>query len=190
MTIHTGEEPDISPDASLTERPTVELAEDTSSHSFLGRYVWRFIAWSAAFIYGLVALVLAPRFFAGVLETMPRYGLSIGIGAAVLMAVPVVIVIVCLTLVGLPLGLVSLAVYGLAVYSAQVFVGAWIGQALLGPAKSTGESIGRLALGLALIHIVVLLPIAGGLVSLAVAVWGVGALTLRFFGRRPEPVPA
>ena len=191
LRIHAGEEPDISADAGLTARPSIELAEDSSSHSSLGRYLWRFIAWSAAFVYGLVALFLAPRMVTRVLETMPRYGVSIGIGAVALIATPIAIVIVCLTLVGLPVGLIALAGYALVLYSAQVFVGTWVGQALLGQSKSKGESIGRLALGLAIIHIAILVPVVGGIASLGVALWGVGAFILALMQPpRSEVVPA
>jgi len=191
LRIRAGREPDVSPDASLTARPSIELSEETSSHSSLGRFVWRFIAWSAAFVFGLVALFLAPRMVGRVLQTMPRYALSIGIGALALIAAPIAIVLVCLTLVGLPLGFVALAGYVLVLYAAQVFVGTWVGQTLLGPSKSKGESIGRLALGLAIIHIAVLMPVVGDMLRLGVAFWGVGAFILALLQPpRSEVVPA
>jgi len=191
LSIHAGEEPDISPDAGLTATPSIERAERTSSHSSFGRYVWRFIAWSAAFVYGLVVLFLAPRIVTRVQETMPRYGVSVGIGAVALVATPIAIVVVCLTIVGLPVGLIALAGYALVVYSAQVFVGTWVGEALLGQPTSKGQSIGRLALGLALIHVAILVPVMGGIVSLGVTLWGVGAFILALMRPpRAEAVPA
>lgn len=191
LTIHSAGEPDISPDASLTTGPSIErLEEDTDGPGF-GRYVWRFIAWSAAFVYGLVALVLAPKLMTRVLETVPRYGASFLLGAAALFATPIAIVIVCLTIVGIPLGVLAMVAYFVALYSAQVFVGAWLGGKLLGAPQSKGQAIGRLALGLAILHVAVLVPILGGLVSLAVALWGVGALVLALMQPpRSEAVPA
>jgi len=182
LTIHSGGEPDISADASLAAGPRIERTEDDSSGSPFGRVVWRFLAWSAAFIYGLVVLFLAPRMVTRVVENLSRYGMSIGLGALALVAIPVAIVIVCLTLVGIPLGLIALVGYVLAIYSAQVFVGSWIGQALLGKSKTKGEAIGRLALGLAILQIAVLVPVMGGIVSVAVVLWGFGAFVLALLG--------
>jgi len=191
LSIHSGGEPDVSPGASIATGPRIERTEDDSSGSPFGRIVWRFLAWSAAFIYGLVVLFLAPRMVTRVVENLSRYGVSIGLGALALLAIPIAIVIVCLTLVGIPLGLVALAGYVLAIYSAQVFVGSWIGQALLGKSETKGEAIGRLAMGLAILHVAILVPVMGGIVSLAVTLWGFGAFILALLGSpRSEMAPA
>jgi cytoskeletal protein CcmA (bactofilin family) len=192
LTIHSGGEPDISADASLSAGPNIERTEDDSSgSSFFGRIVWRFLAWAASFIYGLVVLFLAPRMVPRVVENLSRYGVSIGLGAVALVAIPIAIVVVCLTLVGIPVGLIAAAGYALCVYSAQVFVGSWIGQAMLGKSTTKSEAIRRLALGLAILHIAVLVPVMGGIVRLAVVLWGFGAFILALLGSpRSEIVPA
>ncbi len=87
---------------------------------------------------------------------------------------------VSLTLVGLPVGILTFVAYFAALYSAQVFVGAWLGRELLGTPAGQADAIGKLALGLALIHIVKLVPFVGSLADLAVCLWGLGALTLYF----------
>ena len=188
--IHGAEEPEVSPEANLTTPPEIEPFEEPPTHVTAATFLWRFLAWSAAFVYGMMVFLLAPRFFGSVLQSMPRYGIAIGIGAAALVTIPVLAVIVCLTLVGLPLGLLGLAVYAVAIYSAQVFVGAWLGQRLLGQPTSKGQTIGRLAVGLALIHLVRLIPLVGSVVSLVVSLWGLGALLLGIFRpRRLEALP-
>ena len=191
LSITSGAEPDIDASATLSNSPHIEHIEERESHSYFGRFVWRFLAWSAAFIYGLVVLFLAPRMVSRVVGTLSRYGVSIGIGAVTLLSVPIAIVIVCLTLVGIPLGLIALAAYLLTIYTAQVFVGSWIGQKLLGESTTKGQAIGRLALGLALLHIAVLVPVMGGLVTFVATLWGVGAFILALMGSsRPEAVTA
>ena len=50
----------------------------------------------------------------------------------------------------------------------------------MGPPLGQGDAIGKLALGLALIHIVKLVLFVGSLADLAVCLWGLGALTLYF----------
>ncbi len=189
--IFTGKDPDISPEATLASDPEIEIIRETPEYASAGSYLWPILFWAAAFVYGLVILLVLPRFFAGVLSRIPRYGLSIGIGAAALVAVPVVATIISLTLVGLPVGILTFVAYVAAVYSAQVFVGTWLGRELLGPPVGQGDAIGRLALGLALIHVVKLIPFVGSLADLAVCLWGLDALTLYFFEpRAAQTAPA
>ena len=178
--IFTSKDPEISPEANLASDPEIETIRETPKYARRGTYLWPIVSWAAAFVYGLVIFLVLPRFFAGVLSRIPRYGLSIGIGAAALVAVPVSATMISLTLVGLPVGILAFVAYAAAVYSAQVFVGAWLGRELLGPPVGQGDAIGRLALGLALIHVVKLVPFVGSLADLAVCLWGLGALTLYF----------
>ena len=178
--IFTGEDPEISPEANLASDPEIEIIRETPKFASPGTYLWPIVAWAAAFVYGLVIFLVLPKFFAGVLKRIPRYGLSIGVGAAALVAVPVMATLISLTLVGLPVGILAFVAYVAAVYSAQVFVGAWLGRELLGSPAGQGDAIGKLALGLALIHIVKLVPFVGSLADLAVCLWGLGALTLYF----------
>ena len=73
------------------------------------------------------------------------------------------------------------------IYAAQVFVGAFLGQKMLGPAETTGALIGRLAVGLLVIRVATMLPYAGLFAWLVVAVYGFGVLTLAIVKRsRPE----
>jgi cytoskeletal protein CcmA (bactofilin family) len=188
--LYSGEEPKVSPEASLASPPEVEIFEETPKYASPETYLWPIVSWAAAFVFGLVMFLLMPGFFAGVLRGLPRYGVSIGIGAAALVAIPVVAIVVCFTLVGLPVGLLALVLYVAAVYSAQIFVGAWLGQELLGEPSGQADAIGRLALGLALIHVVGLVPYVGKLAGLAVCLWGLGALALYFVQPQPAETAA
>ena len=182
--IFAGKDPEISEEANLASEPEIEIFKETPEYASPGAYLWPIVFWAAAFVYGLVIFLVLPRFFFGVLNRMQRYGLSIGIGAAALVAVPVTATIITLTLVGFPVGILLFVAYVAAVYSAQVFVGAWLGRKLLGLPVGKGDAIGRLALGLALIHVVKQVPFVGSLANLAVCLWGLGALTLYFFEPR------
>jgi hypothetical protein len=98
---------------------------------------------------------------------------------------------VAVTLVGLPVGLTVLFLYVLALYGGQVFVGAYLGKEILGPPASQSQSLGQLALGLALIHAVGYVPYVGAVVSFVVLLWGLGALSLSALQRfGPAPVTA
>jgi hypothetical protein len=80
--------------------------------------------------------------------------------------------------VGLGLGIVTFLIYIVAVYMSQIFVGGWLGEKLLGAGIGIGPVLARLALGLAILRVVRVIPFAGPLSALVVIVWGLGAYVL------------
>jgi hypothetical protein len=108
-----------------------------------------------------------------------------------LFAIPVAAILACITIVGLGVGIATILVYIVALYSTQVFVGAWLGEKLMGSGIGTGAMIARLAIGLAILRLLRLIPFAGHLVGLIVVLWGLGALVLAIHKRiRPQFAPA
>ena len=92
---------------------------------------------------------------------------------------------------GLGLGLVTLLIYIVAVYMSQIFVGAWLGDKLLGKGIGAGAVLGRLALGLAILRVVRVIPFVGPFSLLVVIVWGLGAYVLTVHKRmRHQVLPA
>jgi hypothetical protein len=107
---------------------------------------------------------------------------SLGLGFAVLAAVPVAIVVTAITLVGLPASLMLLAVYLAAIYLAKVWVGAFLGRILLKTAGATkGDWLRGLLLGLLILTIVGFIPYLGGLVHLGVVCLGLGAFASQLY---------
>jgi cytoskeletal protein CcmA (bactofilin family) len=156
------------------------------------RYYWhQILLWGASFVFGLVLLLLAPGFFYDVANSCKRVGPTSGLGVLFLLALPVAAILVCITIVGIPVGIAALFLYAISIYSTQVFVGTWLGEKILGAAVGFGPTLGRLALGLAIIRVVRLIPYLGVLVASVVVIWGVGALVLTLYRyMRPQFVPA
>lgn len=144
------------------------------------KYYWhRAEFWGAAFLFGLVLLLLIPRFFADAVRASKKFFPSLGFGVLFLFATPIVAAIICITVVGIGLAIPTMLVWFVAVYAAQVFVGSWLGEILLGPAVGTGPLLGRLALGLAIIHGLEMVPYhIGFLIHLIVLWWGLGAIVM------------
>jgi cytoskeletal protein CcmA (bactofilin family) len=148
------------------------------------RFYWRqLLAFGAAFVFGLVLLLLMPGFFADVVRAGNRFGISLGFGALLLIATPILAVISCITIFGLGVGIGTLFLYFMALYATQSFIGLWIGEKILGLSTGIGSSIGRLALGLLLIRIARALPYIGGWLLLLVILWGLGAQALSIYKR-------
>lgn len=78
----------------------------------------------------------------------------------------------------------------IAIYSAQVFVGTWFGERILGEGVGIGSALGRLALGLVILRAVGMLPYIGGWISFLVVAWGMGAMVLALYRyMRPQITP-
>jgi cytoskeletal protein CcmA (bactofilin family) len=170
-------------------------------------YTWTSFAhkaetWGAAFVFGLLLLFVAPGFFAETVHNSNRFGPSLGIGAILFIATPIVGILVCFTVVGLAVGISTVLLYLIATYASKMFVATWLGQkispkAFAGviagekrwPSVTKGAMIGQLALGLLIIYAVRMIPYIGIWTSLTAEVWGFGALCLTLY-RRMHPATA
>jgi len=128
-------------------------------------------------VVGLILIKFFPVFnTAAVANLRNRPWLSFGVGALTLILVPVAAVVLMVTVVGVPLGLMLLAIYGIAIFLSRVFVVYLVGQLLLTQAKV--NEVLTLLVGLAVYALVTLLPIIGGLTTFLATVFSLGALVL------------
>lgn len=192
-TFHGRRQPEVSSSAKLASPPIVSIEKRSYRPNYESpRYYWhQLLFWGARFLFGLVILLLAPGFFYDAQNSCKRVAESIGFGFLFLCAVPVAAGIVCITIVGIGVGIASILLYIVAVYSARVFVATWLGERLLGPANGVGPTVGRLALGLAIIQILAMLPyFVGFVIAVVVAAWGLGGIALGFHKRMRAQAPA
>lgn len=182
--IRTPHEPSISDKAKFgAGKPEITIEKRTPDYMKPGYYWRQTLRWGAAFVLGLLVVLLMPGFLADTVREGERYGLSLGAGVLTLIVTPVAAVVACITIVGLAVGIAGILMWCLAIYSSQVFVGAFLGQKMMGPAQSTGALIGRLAVGLLVIRVAGMLPFAGQLAWLAVIIFGLGLVTLAILKR-------
>jgi cytoskeletal protein CcmA (bactofilin family) len=180
---------EISSGAKLASPPKVSTIKRGPDYS-QGKYYWhQVLALGAAFLLGLVLLFVAPGFFFDVAQACKKVGPAIGFGALFLFATPIAAIIVCATIVGLSVGLPVFVLYVIAVYAAKIFVGAWLGEKLLGAGVGVGPALGRLALGLLILRGLSMVPHLGFWIGLIVAAWGLGGIVLALH-RRITPVAA
>jgi hypothetical protein len=133
---------------------------------------------------GCVIILLFPRRAAAVAASIKREPwLSLGWGAIVLFAAPIAILIVMITVIGIPLGLLGVAAYIITLYLSQVAAGLFLGYWILGSfarVESRGMLVGAFALGFTIITLVGLIPVVGFLAGLAAALFGIGAMVLSY----------
>jgi len=128
---------------------------------------------------GVVIVLVAPRraaLMADTIRNKPWW--SLGWGAIVLFATPVAAIVVCITIIGIPLGLIALALYGIAIYLSQIPVALFIGRWILGYFSKTDSRavmVGALALGLAILCLLRMIPYVGFFIGLVAVLFGLGA---------------
>jgi hypothetical protein len=179
--------PEIAQGAKVVGPVRAEYEERVSKYRNPRTYIHKALFWAATLVFGLVLMLVVPGFFGDVVRTTNRAWSSCGIGMLVLPGVVLAAVLACVTIVGLAVGVVTLLLYLIAIFSAQIFVGAWIGDKILGDGLSTGAMLGRMAIGLLIIDLLRLIPWVGGFVGYVVIIWGLGAISITIY-RRLRPV--
>ena len=138
-------------------------------------------------MFGLVLLFLLPGFFFDAVKACDKTAPAIGFGMLFLIATPIAAIIVCITVVGLGVGITAIMLWIISIYAAQVLVGAWLGEKILGVGTGAGAALGRLALGLVILRALGMLPFLGAWISSVVVVWGIGAMALAIYkNMRPQ----
>lgn len=158
------------------------------------RTFWR-VASVAGFLFGFLTLFLLGLIIillaagkVGAMADAIQYSpwRSLGWGAIILFATPIAAVIVMITVVGIPLGLIALFLYALAVYLSSIPVALLIGRLIIPHDRlneSRGQMIGALALGLVLLLLLRLVPYIGWIIGLATVLFGLGSLITARTGR-------
>jgi cytoskeletal protein CcmA (bactofilin family) len=159
--------------------------------------VGKMIRFLMALLTGLVIILIAQRRLTSIAESIrSRPGASAGWGALIVFVAPIAAVLVCFTVVGIPVGLIALGLWGMALYLAQIPVGLFLGRWIIGRFRAVeGKAImfGALALGLVLLKLLELLlgliplPGLGFFIGLAVVgIFGLGAVVVSERKRRAE----
>jgi hypothetical protein len=153
----------------------------------------KFIGFLMALITGMLIILIAPKRLTSIAESIHASpGPSAGWGSLILFITPIAAIIVCITIIGLPIGLIALALWGIAIYLAQIPVGLFLGQWIInhfGVVKdSKGFMIGALAVGLLIIKLLTLVPYFGFFIGLTVILFGLGAVVANARRQRTETI--
>jgi len=181
LTYISENEANIQSDAQISGTITHKLP-DVKEKIATGIGLWgTVIGFLMILVLGIIIILFAPRRVEAVTESIrTRPWASLGWGTLILVATPIAALIVCITIIGLPLGLIALALYSIAIYLTQLFVGLLIGQLIVGAFRGVIETraalIGALALGLALLSLLKLIPYLDNVIGLATVLFGLGAI--------------
>ena len=140
-------------------------------------YFWQAVRIAAALALGLLLYWLVPGLFAW--ATPPEHHLlrNGGIGFLALVATPVAALLVSLTVIGLPIGILGFIAWLVALYLAGILVALMLGQLLLRSQRENGPAFAlALLVGLVIVRLAVNLPFVGGVICLLVIIVGLGVL--------------
>jgi cytoskeletal protein CcmA (bactofilin family) len=166
----------------------VETNFNWEGFGWIGRLGWWFAVSVSTLVVGLVLMWLVGRGALGILEAgRNQVGPSIGWGLLAFFGLPLVGILALVTIVGIPLGFGLLAALGL-IYALGYGASAWIlGRRVV--REPTSWILAFLA-GWAILRVVALVPILGGLMWFVAVVFGLGALLVAVSRARSGSRPA
>jgi cytoskeletal protein CcmA (bactofilin family) len=129
---------------------------------------------------GIVSLLLAPELTqknSDMVAIKPLRNLLYGL--LFLVITPIVVVLLLITIIGIPLSMILLVIYIIFLYISRIYIGFWVGQYVLKKLKKeTKFKVLTMALGLLIVLIGINLPIIGGFIHFVVLLLGLGAIAL------------
>ena len=140
---------------------------------------------------GVVLLLLFPRFAAATTGRIAQSPWkSLGLGLAVLTATPLVILLLLASFIGTWLGFILLALYLIALLVGFLGGALCTGETALGRLRPQAETtrgwrVAALVITLAVVGVLGVVPVLGGLVTFGMLLFGLGGLSLELYRRFP-----
>jgi len=161
-------------------------AETKKGYTF-GSFLWDVWRYLGSFVVGCVILVLFGRYMGEVSTAVTQASLrTLGVGILFLVGLPIIVVASALTLIGIPAGILVLALWIILLYLADIFVGRALGDWILARVRSGRPSspFTALAIGLLLITLLLAIPYLGFVIKIAVFALALGGFFSAAYQRR------
>ena len=139
-------------------------------------YVWQFIRVLTMFVTGLLLFKLVPALVPSRFISGTDWLKAGGVGFLTLVAVPVAAIIVGVTVIGLPISIVSVVLYLMACYFAKIIVAEFVGRSVM-----QASGLVSLLAGIFLVVVAVNLPWIGSLINFVLILLGLGAIALTVY---------
>ncbi len=164
-------------DTQVNERFGAQRDEPRNQYLTAGFYVRQVIRLGAAFVTGLLLFWLFPGLQTLSLASGGAALRAAGIGLVAAVTLPAIVVIACITVIGIPIGIIVAALWMLGLYFAKTVVAQLIGRQLFKARDgATPHFAATLLAGLVIVLIAVNLPWIGWLAGLVLTLVGLGML--------------
>ena len=182
----------IHPDARIAGTVTHRRAEAPRWSAWITVAGWlvRIALIASLALAGVVLAAVFPGFTAGAVQTLRTNAWSsLGLGFALWVATPVAAALLLVTVIGIPLGLALAAAYAVALLAGILIAAAFVGALTTGSLQSArrGRMVLSVIIGVVVLGLLTLFPVAGVLAMTIGLVWGLGALAVhahRLYVRR------
>jgi cytoskeletal protein CcmA (bactofilin family) len=169
----------VDPGAAVAGKLDVSVRPPANPRTGAGTYIWELAVLTGAFLAGWLMMVAFPGFFAGAIRNVPSWA-SAGFGFVALIVIPVAAVLLCITLIGIPMAVGAVFLYVAGLYLTKIVVGAYFGRELIRAKTETGlPTLVGLLVGLVVLQALFFVPYAGGVLKFAVLCLGLGALAMQ-----------
>jgi cytoskeletal protein CcmA (bactofilin family) len=170
------EQPTIANDATvLGDVRGVSGTYDLAAFGWWSRFAWWLGYTVSTLILGLLMLALVPRADAGIGRAGERLGAAFGFGALLFFVLPIAAVVLMAIVVGIPLGLFLLLALALIYTVGYVVAAHALGRRLI---RSTRSRFVAFFVGWAILRVIALVPVLGGLSWIVASLFGLGVLLL------------
>lgn len=158
---------------------TPEIKDDSKNESEKISLRSIMFTFASNVLIGIIFVKLLPEFSRGSSEIVRTKTLvSFVYGLAILFLAPIFIIILLISVVGLPLSLITLSVYLTAMYVAKIFVALWLGRLVINRFEATKSDVWAVTTGVLLYAIFGTLPYVGLWVKFLAMTLGLGAILL------------
>ena len=163
---------------------TLKIQKEEVRPHILGLSPWRIVFkllfMLSLFVCALVLSFMFPKQITSIGTTMlERPGKSVLVGIATLIFAPIAAVVLFITVIGVPLGILLIGYYFWLMYLSQLSLGVALGFRLMSSDGKQGWALfGTVAVGMIIVDVVTFIPFVNVIVILAGLVLGVGALAI------------
>jgi cytoskeletal protein CcmA (bactofilin family) len=169
----------VSPGAIVGGQVDTELRDPEQRRNrylTVGYYVRQIVRLGAAFLTGLVLLWAFPALRAVSLPDTLAVLKTGAIGFVAVVALPVAAFLVCLTIVGIPIGVLAFVLGAIGLYFSKTVLANVIGRSVLRAPQGPPHYAATLFTGLLIVIVVINLPLIGGLANFLLTIVGFGLI--------------
>ena len=143
-------------------------------------YLWQLAQFVSAILVGLALLWLFPGLRNLSIGSGGDALKSLGLGLILVLSLPLVALLIAVTIIGLPFGVMTFVVWLFGIYLAKVIIGLIVGYMVMPDADSRVLPI---VAGMAIMIVAVNLPWIGGVISFLITILGLGILAMELMDR-------
>lgn len=177
-------EANIAPNASIAGKTDWEYTEmERKTESMSSAFISNLLSILSALLIWFLVTVWRPGFWNRTTAKIDKEPLKvIGVGLLALIITPILAVLFMVTIVGIPLGIITGIVYGVSIYLSKiivaVFIGKWIANRFKLPEIHRGVWLSLLGLVILAILSIPQIPVLGMIVGFITVCLGLGSLIL------------